>query len=194
MSDDHLPYHVPRADLEGSFAHVLSSPRDEGELVLVVRRPAIGEREVLDVAELSPEAGLVGDSWAVRRKPETPDLAPHPDSQLTLMSTRVVALLAQHPERWPLAGDQLFVDLDLGAENVPAGTRLAVGEAVLEITSKPHLGCAKFAARFGRDALAFISAPERRALQLRGVYARVVRAGRVRRGEFVRKLQKGGDD
>ena len=193
MSDDHEPYHVPPVELEAALARAISSPRDEGELALVVSRPATGEREVLDVAELTPEAGLVGDSWAVRRKPETPDLAPHPDSQLTLMNARVVALLAREPSRWPLAGDQLFVDLDLGADNVPVGTRLALGEALIEITGKPHLGCAKFAARFGRDALAFIAMPERRALQLRGVYARVVRAGCVRRGDRVRKLRDGED-
>jgi MOSC domain-containing protein YiiM len=104
------------------------------------------------------------------------------------MNARVIALLAQTKERWPLAGDQLFVDFDLSAENVPAGTRLAVGSAVVEVTAPPHTGCKKFTERFGADAMAFVNSPVWKPLQLRGVHARVVKPGTIRTGDAVKKL------
>lgn len=172
------------AQLEAAVPGIRHSPPDLGTVALIVRRPAVDVREVLTEGTLSTTAGLVGDNWAARTSSKTPDGTPHPEMQLTLMNARVIGLLTTD---WGLAGDQLFVDLDLSATNLPAGTRLAVGAAVLEITAQPHLGCAKFAARFGRDALRFVNSTLGKELHLRGVYAKVVRPGTVRTGDRVAK-------
>ena len=174
--------------LREALADILAAPRDAGRLEMIVRRPAVDAREVLTEGQLDPVEGLVGDGWSRRASSRMPDRSPHPDMQIALMGSRVVDRLAGTRERWPLAGDQLFVDLDLSAENLPAGTRLAVGEAMLEITTQPHTGCSKFVARFGADALTLVNDRERRPLRLRGIYARVVQGGRIRPGDRVTKL------
>ena len=148
-----------------------------------MRRPAIGVREVLEEGDLDLAIGLTGDNWSVKASTATPDGSPDPAGQITLMNARTAGVIAGQPERWALAGDQLYVDLDLSDANLPAGTRLAVGDAVIEITAKPHLGCAKFAARFGRDALRFVNTGPGRRLNLRGRNARVVVPGTIRRGD-----------
>jgi MOSC domain-containing protein YiiM len=171
------------ADLEAGLEHIRQSPGDGGTVELIVRRPEVGEREVLDEAELTLEEGLVGDSWGRRGK------RPNPKAQITLTNARSTDAVAGGDRgRWPLAGDQLYVDLDLGGANLPAGSRLAIGTAVLEVTDLPHMGCAKFTARFGADARAFVNSEAGTALNLRGINARVVEPGTVRRGDAVRKL------
>ena len=179
-------------ELEASLGTLALSPRDSGHLELIVRRPGVDEREVLPEGDLDLRAGLVGDGWISRPSPRTPAGSPNPKAQVTLMNARVIALLAQTRERWPLAGDQLFVDLDLGAANLPAGTRLKVGEALLEITDQPHTGCNKFAARFGKDAFRFVNLPEHKALRLRGANARVIQPGRIRTGDLVEVVRRPG--
>ncbi len=174
---------VPLAELEAGLDHIRNSPRDCGTLEMIVRRPRSGGREVLDAARLDPDDGLVGDRWGAA-------LPRRLEQQITLMSSRVIALVAQDRARWPLAGDQLYVDLDLCAGNVPAGTRLEVGAAVIEVSAKPHLGCGKFRARFGFDAVRFVNSPN--GLQLRGINARIVSAGDVRVGDTIRKLAPPG--
>lgn len=178
--------HVSAADLEAGLAEILLAPATEGTVELVIRRPAEGEREVLAEAVLDLEQGLVGDRWWITAGAQgaTVDTS----NQLTLMSARVIALIAPDRERWQLAGDQLYVDLDLRPENLPAGTRLALGSAVIEVTDEPHTGCAKFSARFGSDAVRFVNSPTGRGLRLRGLNARVVEPGRVRAGDTIRKL------
>ncbi len=155
---------------------------------LIVRRPAVDQREVLEEAALDPAEGLVGDTWRSRGSTRTSDGAPHPDKQITVMNARAVALVAATDDRRPLAGDQLYVDLDISHANLPAGTRLALGSAVIEVTDKPHLGCHKFAARFGKDALRFVNSAVGRQLRLRGLNAKIITAGTVRVGDVVRKL------
>ena len=181
-----------RAEAAESFEAGLDTirlaPAGTGTLELIVRRPAVEEREVVDEAELDLGEGLVGDNWLSRGSRAMADGSANPKAQLTVMNTRLAAFVAGERDRWPLAGDQLYVDFDLSKENVPAGTRLAVGSAVIEVTDEPHTGCAKFSARFGSDALRFINSPVGRALNLRGVNARVVEPGRVRRGDAVSKL------
>ena len=184
---EHVAFHRSPAELQAGLAEVAAAPKDAGTLALVVRRPGVGEREVLDVGVLDPAVGLVGDTWNVRSSTRTPDGSPHPDMQLNVMSSRAVALVATVPERWALAGDQLYVDLDLSPENLPPGTQLAIGSAVIEVTDQPHRGCATFAERFGVEALRFVNSPEGSALRMRGINAKVVRAGEVRPGDTVTK-------
>jgi MOSC domain-containing protein YiiM len=176
------------AALEAGLETIRQSPRDVGVLALVVRRPQTGVREVLTEGELNQVEGLVGDNWSSRGSSRTADGSAHPDMQLTIMNARVIALVAQSMERWPLAGDQLFIDLDLSADNVPPGTRLSVGSAVIEVTEQPHTGCQKFMSRFGQDALRFINSPTGKQLQLRGVNARVIHSGMIRVGDVVKKM------
>ena len=173
---------------EAGIDTIRDAPASAGTVELIVRRPAVGAREVLDEAELDLEEGLVGDNWLARGTRSRPDKSADPKAQLTVMSTRVAALVAGPREQWSLAGDQLYVDFDLGRENLPAGTRLAVGSAVIEVTDEPHTGCAKFSARFGSAALRFINSPVGRELNMRGINARVVEPGRVRCGDAIRKL------
>ena len=175
--------------LEAGLASIRQSPRDEGLLRLIVRRPGVDAREVLDTGELNLEEGLVGDSWRLRPSSRSVDGRPHPDMQLNIMNARAAALVAQRDERWPLAGDQLYVDLDLSGENLPPWTRLAIGSAVIEVTDQPHTGCRKFVDRFGLDAMKLVNSPVGRALNLRGINARVVEPGTIRVGDVVRKLR-----
>ena len=181
--------HFDETRLEAGLPDVRSAPKDEGRLALIVRRPAVEEREVLEEATLDTEHGLVGDNWLPRGNRLTPDGSADPLTQLTLMSARAAALVAGPVARWPLAGDQLYVDLDISGANLPAGTRLAIGDAVVEVTDEPHTGCAKFSARFGKDALRFVNSPVGRELNLRGINTRVVTGGAVRTGDAVRKIK-----
>ena len=180
--------HLTLAELEAGLNHIHQSPRESGVLALIVRRPDIGEREVLDEGRLDLAEGLVGDTWRIRGSSRTADGSSHPDMQLNLMNARVIALLAHEKERWPLAGDQLYVDLDLSAENLPPGTRLSIGSAVIAITDQPHTGCKKFMARFGEEALKFISSPVGKQLNMRGVNAKVVQPGVIRVGDMAKKI------
>ena len=180
--------HATLEKLEAGLENIRRSPKDTGVLALIVRRPQVEAREVLEVGDLDLAEGLVGDNWKTRGSSQTVDGSAHPDMQLNIMNARVIALLAPKKARWALAGDQLYMDLDLSAENVPPGTQLSLGEAVIEVTDQPHTGCKKFAARFGLDALKFISSPVGKQLQLRGINAKVIRAGAIRIGDTVKKV------
>jgi MOSC domain-containing protein YiiM len=181
--------YVSADELEAGLDEIRSSPASDGTVERIVRRPAVDEREVLEEGSLDPDEGLVGDGWRVRGSGRTEDGSAHPDRQLTLMNARVIGLISPDRDRWPLAGDQLFVDLDLSHENLPAGTRLALGSAVIEVTDELHAGCAKFTQRFGSAAIRFVNSPAGRALRLRGMYARVIESGTVRQGDAIRKLE-----
>jgi len=181
--------HLTTEELEAALDRIRSAPPEEGVVELIVRRPTEGEREVLLEGALDLSEGLVGDRWSAHRSSRTPDGSPNRDTQLTLMSARVVDLVsAGDRERWPLAGDQLYVDFDISVENLPAGTRLALGSAVIEVTPEPHTGCVKFASRFGKDAHRFVNTKPHRHLRLRGLNAKVVEPGTVSAGDTIRKL------
>ncbi len=172
--------HLTTAEIEKELNEVLESPTDDGVLNLIVRRPKENEREVLETGELDIEKGLVGDDWLTRDG--------NFDTQLTIMNSRIAALLAQDESRRELAGDQLFIDLNLTDENLPHGTRLAIGSAIIEITKQPHNGCKKFVERFGLDAMKFVNSPIGKQFHLRGIYARVIQSGAIRQGDTVKKI------
>jgi hypothetical protein len=176
-------------ELEAALDHLRQTPKDDGVLQLIVRRPQVDEREVLDEAQLDPVLGLIGDDWHVRGSRRTPDGSAHPEMQINIMNSRVTALVAQDKDRWPLAGDQLYIDMDLSKENLPAGSRIAVGSAVLEVSAFPHTGCHKFVARFGLDAMKFVNSEVGKQLCLRGINAKVVQGGVVKVGHTAKKLQ-----
>jgi hypothetical protein len=180
--------HLTTAELEAAIDHIRQSPTDVGTVELIVRRPAVDEREVLEEAELDPAYGVVGDTWNIRGSRRTEDGSSHSDMQLNVTNSRVVALIAQHPDRWALAGDQLYVDLDLSEDNLPPGTRLVLGTATIEVTDQPHTGCAKFTRRFGLDAFHWVNGDTGSKLRLRGLNAKVVVPGVVRRGDTITRI------
>ena len=176
--------HLTTPELEAGLDGIRDAPRDGGRVELIVRRPAEGERESLATGELDLAVGLVGDRWG---RPRRGGRQSNPNTQLTVMNARSAALVAQAKERWGLAGDQLYVDLDISEENLPPGTRLAVGSAVIEVTPTPHTGCKKFVERFGMDAMLFVNSEVGKALRLRGMNTKVVIPGTVRLGDVVSK-------
>ncbi len=183
-----MPKHLTRAELTAGIPEILASPADNGTLRAIVIRPEKKQRRDLDTCEISLALGTHGDHWAKGCWKSTEDGSPHPDVQICLMNARCIALIAQGRDRWPLAGDNLFIDLDLTPDNMPPGTRLAIGSAVIEITDTLHAGCASFAERYGRDATVFVNTGEGKKLRLRGIYARVVQDGRVSAGDRVVKV------
>jgi MOSC domain-containing protein YiiM len=193
-----LPYRTT-ADLESQLDQVRAAPADAGAVRLVVRRPGLGVREILEEGRLEPAEGLVGDTWLARARPRAIADGRHFDAQVNVMSARMVALLADTAEEQAYAGDQLFLDLDLSHANLPTGSQLAFGEpgsggAVIEVSAKPHNGCAKFVARYGEDAMRFVNSPAGKELRLRGFNARIVEAGVIRPGDVVRVVRRGGLD
>jgi hypothetical protein len=187
--DRGVPTLTTLAHLEAHLDHLRAAPQETGTLALVVRRPEKAARELLDEGVLDEAAGLVGDNWLSRATSRAVAEGRHLDAMVTVMSSRMTGLLADDDQTRALAGDQLYVDLDLSHDNVPAGTRIAIGDdAVLEVTAKPHAGCKKFLARFGPDAVAFVNSEEGTRLRLRGLNARVVHGGVVRPGDVVRRL------
>ncbi len=177
--------HRTSGELAAGLDQIRRAPRGRGTVDLIVARPAVDERVVLLEASLDPVGGLLGDTWLERGSSRTPDGSANADAQLTLMSSRAAAVIAGPRERWPLAGDQVYIDLDLSEEALPAGSQVAIGTSVIEISATPHTGCAKFSARFGSDALRFVNTGEGRLLRLRGVNARILTGGTIRPGDAV---------
>lgn len=175
------------AELEAGLPQIRAAPRDQGRLELIVRRPHEEAREIIAEGTLDQNVGLVGDTWRERTAASDPADPGERDTQLTIMSSRAAELVAQSKSRWPLAGDQLYVDLDLSAANLPAGTRLAIGSAIVEVTAVPHTGCKKFVARFGLEAMKFVNSDVGKSLRLRGLNAKIVQPGTIKVGDVVTK-------
>jgi hypothetical protein len=170
--------HLIRSELDAGLPEILESPKDAGVLSLIVQRPASGERREVESGVLNVDDGLVGDNWKTRG-------SAHPEMQINIMNSRAAALVAQDRSRWSLAGDQIYVDLDLSSGNLPPGTRLRMGTAVVEVADIPHTGCRKFVERFGRDAMEFVNSEVGRKLNLRGINAKVVEGGEIKLGDIV---------
>ncbi|WP_248583127.1 hypothetical protein [Nocardioides sp. InS609-2] len=181
------------ARLAEQMAHLRAAPSGIGTLDMVARRPANGKREVMPEGILDLELGMVGDNWLERATSRAIATGRHLDAQVNVTSSRMVGLLAADDDTRAMAGDQLYVDLDISHANLPVGSRLAIGDpedggAIIEVTAKPHNGCKKFVRYFGREAERFVNSAEGKELRLRGFNARVVSAGVVRRGDSVRKI------
>ena len=183
-----MPRHLTMEELRAGLPHIRAAPANDGLLEGIVFRPRHGLRQDVASARISLAGGVEGDHWAKKCWKETAEGRPHPDVQICIMNARAIALIAGERANWAAAGDNLFVDLDLSPENLPPGTRLRLGSAAIEITAVPHTGCQKFIDRYGRDACVFVNTGEGKARRLRGIYARVVKDGRVTVGDRVRKI------
>ena len=180
--------HRTTEELEALLGDITSAPTDGGSVEMIVRRPGVDQREAVEVAELDTAVGLVGDNWATRGSPRTPDGSANVEAQLTLMNSRAADAVAVTKDRWSLAGDQIYVDMDLSIANLPPGTQLSMGEAVIRISEAPHTGCPKFKARFESEALRFANMGIGKDLRIRGVNARVMKSGRIQVGDTLKKL------
>ena len=176
------------ADLDASLSEIKKSPSQQGVVDLIVCRPQKNTRQELDTGELTIEEGLVGDNWKVRAA-GSKDKSVHRNTQLALINSRVIAAIVNNKDRWELAGDQFYVDFDLSKENIPSGARLKIGTAIIDVTEEPHLGCKKFAERFGKDAVKFVNSSNGKLLNLRGIHARVIVPGKVTVGSHIEKLE-----
>lgn len=175
------------SDLNDSIANIQLSPKDSGTVELIVCRPGTGERKELDEAELDITAGLIGDNWLSRGHGKTTREPAHPEMQLNIMNSRAISIIAKNKDRWKLAGDQFFVDFDLSPDNLPPGTQLIIGDALIKVTEEPHLGCQKFVERFGKDAVQFVNSTIGKSLNLRGINAKVIKGGKVKVGSIIQK-------
>ena len=180
--------YLSMTELEAGLERIRQSPKDNGLLKMIVRRPAVDEREVLQEGKLDATEGLAGDTWNIRVSVHSKDGRPNLNKQITIMNARMIALLAQSEDYWPLAGDQLYIDLDLSDDNIPPGTQLAIGSAVVEVSPDPHTGCNKFSSRFGVEALKFVNSSQGKQLHLRGINTKVIQAGSIRVGDQIRKI------
>ena len=181
--------HLNTDELEAGLEEALTSPTDEGIVNLIVCRPDVGQRKVLQSAEFSLEIGLVGDNWSKKPYSKSPDGGPHPEMQVTMINSRVLDLItAGDSSRMAVPGDQLVVDFDLSRENIPPGTKLNIGSAIIEVTEAPHTGCAQFVGWFGADAMRFVNSSRGRELCLRGINSKVVQPGVISQGDKITKV------
>ncbi|MEL6308623.1 MAG: MOSC domain-containing protein [Chloroflexota bacterium] len=175
--------------LESAFAQADPAPTDSGTVEMIICRPAHGERDELDSTTLDPEKGMIGDNWLTRGSRHTEDGSANPEAQITLMNSRIIALLAKDRDDWAPAGDQFFVDFDLSQINMPTGQRFQLGEAILEVSATPHTGCAKFTERYGSAAIRFVNSKEGRSQNRRGINAKIITGGTVKKGDTIHKLE-----
>ena len=183
-----MPEHPTLEQLQSALPDILDSPTNHGTVKMITRRPKVGERDILQRGDLDEKRGLIGDTWEQRGNSSTHDGSADPDAQLTIINSRLVDAVAGSKSRWHLAGDQLVIDIDLSHDNLPPGTRLSIGSAVVEFTASPHTGCAKFMSRFGKDALRFVSGKEAMRQRRRGANAKIVKSGTVSVGDVATKV------
>ncbi len=175
-------------DLQLGLDKIISSPKQIGTVKMIVSRPKIGIRKIQEMAELDKDLGLIGDNWHDRDSSNMQDKSADIETQLTIMNSCVIALITQNCDQWPLAGDQLYIEMDISKNNLPPGSLLKLGNALLKISKKPHTGCKKFSERFGLDALKFVSSRQGRELSLRGINTSIIKSGMVQTGDKVMKV------
>ena len=175
-------------ELEAGLLEILESPKDEGPLEMIVKRPNVDQREIIEFGEVTQTDGLLGDNWKNKGSSKTKDGSALMDVQLTIMNARCIQLLAQNKNRWSLAGDQLYVDMDLSEENLPIGSKLSIGSSIIEVTAIPHTGCKKFVQRFGKEAVIFVNSEIGIKNHLRGINAKVLKSGKFKTGDLVKKI------
>ncbi|MFW9931002.1 MAG: MOSC domain-containing protein [Candidatus Thorarchaeota archaeon] len=187
-----LPESIPNflsfQELNDRFNALTPSPKDVGTVDLICIRPTENSREVKDSVIVDNQLGIIGDNWKSRGSKHTPDGSAIPDAQITIMNSRIINLITQDKNFWSLAGDQLFIDLDISSDNLPSGSRLTIDDVILEVTPLPHNGCIKFSNRFGSDATKFVSNKEGQKYHRRGIYVKVIKSGRIHTGSIVKKL------
>jgi len=181
--------HFTMEELEAGLETIGESPRDNGVIEMIVSRPSVDERLLLNHADIDLGGGMVGDSWVARGSKSTPDGKANPAAQITLMNSRIANLVAGDRSRWQWAGDQFYVDFDISMENLPPGQKIAIGSVILEVSEVPHTGCAKFTERFGHAAIQFVNSPTGRQARRRGVNTRVVQGGTIRVGDSITKVE-----
>ena len=178
--------HLSTDELQAGLDHIRQSPTDTGLIEMLVLRPREDERITVEAVKLVEGSGAEGDNYLARGNSFTEDGSAHPEAQITVMNSRVLDLITGGDRgHWQWAGDQILVDMDLSADNLPPGTRLQIGSAVLEVSAKPHTGCAKFAQRFGLDAAKWINSDPN--LRLRGINAMVTTTGSCAVGDLMTK-------
>ncbi len=180
--------HRTMEELKAGLPDIVASPADNGSLAAIVVRPDYGMRLDVQSRKISLAGGVEGDRWATACWRTLPDGSSNPDVQVCIMNSRCISLIAGEREAWPMAGDNLFIDMDLSPGNIAPGQKLAVGETIIEITDIPHTGCQKFIDRYGRHACVFVNTGEGKKLKLRGIYAQVVKDGTVNVGDRVTKI------
>lgn len=188
MSTQSTVKHLTREEIEQRYTQLEPSPKEQGTVEMIVRRPDTLQREVVEQAEINTEKGMIGDNWYTRGSRHTDDGSAHPDMQMAIMNSRIIDVIAQERDNWAPAGDQLFVDFDLSEANLPIGQRFAIGDVVLEVSPFPHKGCKKFKERYGLGASRFINDLAYEHLRLRGINVRVIQGGVIKTGDTIRKL------
>ncbi len=180
--------HLDKQELAAGLPEILKSPKDRGPIESITVRPASEQRRTVNSVAISLAGGVEGDHWAQGCWKSTDAGKPHPDVQICMMNSRCIDLIAGDKDNWAPAGDNLFIDMDLTPENLPPGTRIAMGTAILEITDTAHKGCAKFIERYGRDACVFVNVGDGDRYKLRGIYGRVVQDGVLSVGDLATKV------
>lgn len=179
--------HVPRDTLDAALAHVLDAPTDAGPVHMLCRRPDRNQRDFPDSLLLDPVDGVAGDYEMAKPWLTLADGTPDPRIQVSILPLRVLDLVWRDRETTAFPGDTIIADLNLTLDNLPVGTRLQVGSAVLEVSDLWNEGCAKWKVRYGRAAYEWTSAPAHEPLRLRGIFCRILRAGEVRLGDRITK-------
>jgi hypothetical protein len=185
LFDVPMDNHVTFDKLQEGLAEISQAPKNHGNIELLVIRPVQYERKVVNEITMHPITGCEGDIWHSKKTSSTPDGKPNPERQVTLINSRVLALLEGAKDTWPKAGDQVYVDMDLSKENLPAGTDLSLGSAIIRVSAQPHNGCKKFAERYGIDATRFVNSSLGKAKSLRGINCYIVKEGIVKMGDTV---------
>ena len=179
---------ISRIQLDQALPDVMAAPKDRAAIGMLCLRPERNQRKFVDQIEVSPQKGIAGERWLESPWLTTPEGAPHPGIQISILQQRVLDLVWQDRENTPHPGDTFVVDMDLSHDNLPVGQLLSVGTAILKVSDVFNDGCVKWKARYGAAAKDWIVADDHPKLRLRGVLCSVERAGLLKAGDFLTKI------